>query len=119
MAKCRSIFAFGLVLVWTAMPALACLPSQNMTQAEMACCKKMAGDCHMGVGQHPCCKTTVSPNAPVANIERTAPHIQPYVVATLLQIAPLTAPKFDRALARDHLGLPPPAPPGLNSALRI
>ena len=45
---CRSIFAFGLVLLWMAMPALACLPNAAMTQVEMACCKKMAGDCHMG-----------------------------------------------------------------------
>lgn len=119
MAKCRSIFAFAMVLLWAAMPALACLPSQKMSSAEMACCKKMAYDCHMGVGQHPCCKMTVSRNAPVANIERTAPNIQLHVVATLLHIAPLPAPKLDRTLASDHLGLPPPAPPGLNSVLRI
>ena len=66
MAKCRSMFVFVLVLAWTAIPALACLPSATMTQAEMACCKKMAGDCHMGAGQHPCCKTKVDRATPVA-----------------------------------------------------
>lgn len=119
MAKCRSIFAFSLVLLWTAMPALACLPSQEMTQAEMACCKKMAGDCHMGVGQHPCCKTSVSPNAPVATIQRTSPHIQPYVVAILLHTILFLTTVLQATPSRENLGLPPPAPPALNSVLRI
>jgi hypothetical protein len=116
---CRSIFAFGLVFLWTAMPALACLPNPQMTQAEMAFCKKMAGNCHMGVGQHPCCKTTISPDAPVANIECTAPHIQPYVVAAVLHETNLPEPQLDRGFIGKKLGLPPPAPPGLNPVLRI
>ena len=46
----------GLILLWAAMPALACLPQAAMTKAEMACCQKMAGNCQMGAAQHPCCK---------------------------------------------------------------
>ncbi len=49
----RCTLAFILALIWTATPALACLPTSTMTQAEMACCKRMAGDCHMGVSNHP------------------------------------------------------------------
>jgi len=66
MATWRSIFAFALVCTWTAIPALACLPNASMTQAEMACCKKMTGDCHMGPSQHPCCKTKAEQPTPLA-----------------------------------------------------
>ena len=118
MAKCRSMFAFVLVFTWTAIPALACLPNATMTRAEMACCKKMAGDCHMGTGQHPCCKTKVEP------VTAQAPHratvqIHPYIVAALLDMTPLLEPTIDRAGSSELRGLPPPAPPGLNSVLRI
>jgi hypothetical protein len=67
MAKCRSMFVFVLVFTWTAVPALACLPNAAMTQAEMACCKKMAGDCHMGAGEHSCCKTKAERAIPTRN----------------------------------------------------
>jgi integrase len=40
-----------------------------MTEAEMACCKKMAGDCNMGTGQHPCCKTVSNAPLSVASIQ--------------------------------------------------
>ena len=59
MAKFRSILIVSVITLWTAMPALACLPKPAMTQAEMACCKKMAGDCQMGSGNHSCCKAEV------------------------------------------------------------
>jgi hypothetical protein len=119
MAKCRSFFALILVFAWMAAPALACLPNPTMTQAEMACCKKMAGDCHMGAGQHPCCKTTLQKAAPVAALDRTANQIHPYVVATLLKVVFLPKPALDSASSIELRGLPPPAPPGLTSVLRI
>ena len=31
-----------------------------MSADEMACCKKMAGDCDMGGGHHKCCQTIVN-----------------------------------------------------------
>jgi hypothetical protein len=40
-----------------------------MTHSEMECCKKMAGDCHMGSGQHPCCKTVSNAPTPVASLQ--------------------------------------------------
>jgi hypothetical protein len=118
MAKCRSIIVFVLVFTWTAVPALECLPKVTMTQAEMACCKKMAGDCHMGAGEHSCCKTKAERATPAARPDRTATQIQPYFVATVLDVALVPEPTPDRADS-ELRGLPPPAPPGLNPVLRI
>ena len=119
VTKCRSLIVFALLVVWTAIPALACLPTQGMTQAEMDCCKKMAGDCQKGAGQHPCCKTAVNHTPTVAKVERNVSQIQPDVPAALLE----TAFSFElfpsRAPDSEKLGLPPPAPPALNSILRI
>jgi hypothetical protein len=119
MAKCRSTLAFVLIFIWTAIPALACLPSSSMTQAEMACCKKMAGDCHMGAGQHPCCKTKVEQTTPVATLDRTSTQILPYFLATVVDVSILPEPMLDRADSSELRGLPPPAPPGLNPVLRL
>jgi hypothetical protein len=113
------MFVFVLVFTWTAISALACLPNPSMTQAEMACCKKMAGDCHMGAGEHPCCKTKAERATPVATLDRTAIQIHPYVVVTVLDVSILPEPTLDRADSTELRGLPPPAPPGLNPVLRI
>src|ERR1700722_16708607 len=117
MAKCRSMFALVLVSLWTAIPALACLPNATMTQAEMACCKKMAGDCHMSAGRHPCCKTTVERASAVALFDRPATEINP--VASILMDVSLPEPRTERIGSRGLEGLSPPAPPGLNPILRI
>jgi hypothetical protein len=119
VTKCRSLVVFALLVVWTAIPALACLPTQGMTQAEMDCCKKMAGDCQKGAGQHPCCKTAVNRTPKVAKVERNISPIQPDVSAALLETACLFEPVFSRAPNSEKLGLPPPGPPGLTSILRI
>jgi hypothetical protein len=113
------MFAFVVVLAWTAIPALACLPNATMTQAEMACCKKMAGDCHRSAAQHPCCKTKVEQPTSVAVVDRTATHVHPFIVATLLDVALLPEPGLNRVGPSMSRDLPPPAPPGLSSVLRI
>jgi hypothetical protein len=118
MAKARFIVALGLLALWTAVPVLACLPTQQMTQAEMACCKKMVGDCQMGSAQHPCCKTAPTVNAPVATV-RTLPQLHPSVAVMGFTPSVQFELKTDGAFAEAHLGLPPPAPPGPNSILRI
>ena len=110
--------ALSLMALWLAIPALACLPSPQMTPSEKACCKKMAGDCHMGTGQHPCCKTTANAPQAVASIHPIS-QIQPSV-AVIAEIA--TVPVFSVTHAgtlQVSLSLPPPAPPGLNPILRI
>jgi hypothetical protein len=118
MPQCRSILALSLVAVWLATPALACLPSAQMTRAEMECCKKMAGDCHMGAGQHPCCNTVKIAPQPIASIPSIS-EIQPRV-ALVTEIVLVSLPSTSETEAMQvGLGLPPPAPPGLHSILRI
>ena len=119
MTKCRPVFVFCLLFLWTAIPALACLPSATMTQAEVACCKKMAGDCRMGMGQHPCCKTKVERATPVATLDRSAIRIHPSFVAALLAVSFSPELTIERAGSNELRGLPPPAPPALHPVLRI
>jgi hypothetical protein len=119
MAKHQSMFVFVLLFTWMATPALACLPSAEMTETEMACCKKMAGDCHMGAGHHPCCETKVERAAPAATLDRTTTQIHPYVLATSLDLTLLSDPTIDRRGSSELRGLPPPAPPGPKPVLRI
>jgi len=86
----------------------------SMTQAEMACCKKMAGDCRMGMGQHPCCKTKVERATPVATLDRSAIRIHPSFVAASLAVRFSPEPTIERAGSNELRGLPPPAPPALH-----
>lgn len=118
MAKARFIVALSLLALWTAVPVLACLPTQQMTQAEMACCKKMVGDCQMGSAQHPCCKTTPTIKAPVATVG-ALPQLHPSVALIAVTPGVQFALKTDGAFAQAQLGLPPPSLPGTNSILRI
>jgi hypothetical protein len=118
MTRCRSILVLSLVAVWLATPALACLPNSHMTAVEMACCKRMAGDCRMGVGQHPCCKTVSNAPQPLASLHSIS-QIQP-PVAVVIEIAVVSVPSITQGEATQiRLGLPPPAPPGLHTILRI
>ncbi|PYX32389.1 MAG: hypothetical protein DMG80_08440 [Acidobacteria bacterium] len=118
MAKVRSILIVSWLLLWTFAPALTCLPNRQMTQAEMECCKKMAGDCHRGPTQHPCCKTAPNVDVPVATVQHV-PQIHADL-AILCQTKSLQLEPADAALiAQTNLGLPPPAPPGATSVLRI
>lgn len=118
MAKVRPILVVSWLVLWTVAPALACLPNRQMSQAEMDCCKKMAGDCHRGPTQHPCCKTTPSIDAPVATVQQV-PQIHPDLAILCLTQIFQPEPAAEDAVAQAHLGLPPPAPPGPNAILRI
>src|SRR5215813_14048411 len=62
----RSVIGFFLAWLLAATPSLACLPNSLMTPNEMECCKKMAGNCEMGGGNHKCCGTTVNHANPAA-----------------------------------------------------
>jgi hypothetical protein len=118
MIKGRSIVVVTLLAVWLAIPAQACLPSSHMTATEMACCKKMAGNCNMGTGKHPCCKTVSPGPASVAMIQQIAQvHAD---LAVIIEAIPahVSAPS-QSASEQVALGLPPPAPPSQNSILRI
>lgn len=69
----RTIVIFVALLVG-ASPLLACLPTSAMTPAEMECCKKMAGNCDMGGGNHKCCDVTVNHSAATAAITQSSSH---------------------------------------------
>src|ERR1700677_2294105 len=118
MARVRSIIVLSLLAVWIATAALACLPNPHMTQVEMTCCKKMAGNCNMGTGQHPCCKTTVNRPSLEATLQR-AGHIQPPIAACSMSATDAVQPSVERFPRDTNLGPSPPAPPGLHSILRI
>jgi hypothetical protein len=118
MVRCRSIVVLSLLALWLAIPALACLPNPQMTEAEMACCKKMAGDCNMGTGQHPCCKTISNAPPSVASVQPISQDSPDFAVVadTIVTIVPSVSPAEAEQIA---LGLPPPSPPGQISILRI
>jgi hypothetical protein len=117
VVKSRTLVAFAVLVVWISMPALACLPNHSMAQSEMECCKKMVGDCQMGVGQHHCCKRGVNRTASVAKVEHSA-QSQPQFLAVPVSVLAPPAKIIDCAFTA-QLGLPPPAPPGVVSVLRI
>jgi|SRR5580692_849534 hypothetical protein len=118
MLRVRRLVALTLLALWVVPSALACLPNSQMTAAEMACCKKMAGDCHTGMGQHPCCKTISTAPSPVASVQ-TSSHVHPSFAVVARTPTFEVVPVSSGESAQVHLGLPPPTPPGANSILRI
>jgi hypothetical protein len=119
VALCRSIVVFGLIAVWLATPAIACLPDSHMTHAEMACCKKMAGDCHMGEKHHPCCKPERTLTTPAATVQQVV-QVHPGVMMMALVIRHFHFELITEArFAEANLGLPPPGPPQASTTLRI
>lgn len=115
----RRSVAFLLTVLWLAMPALACVPTAAMANAEMACCQKMGDDCDMGAGNHACCKDTMR-RAPSVAIVAQSLQIDASVVATAtVEIAytdVLNA--YDGLNSLFRAGLPT-LPTELSSILRI
>jgi hypothetical protein len=89
-----------------------------MTDAEMACCKKMAGNCDMGTGNHSCCNTTAG-TPQLAAIAYDPQVHQPdglVVLATILTDAdPVLISEVVRAVPSPI----PISPPGTQAILRI
>jgi len=100
-------------------PVLACWPSASMTDAEMACCQRMAGNCEMGGGNHSCCKTAMNVAQPAAAIVQSPQIHLPAVVMTAATV--FADRSADRTGESVRLaGLPTSiSPPGLLSILRI
>ena len=90
-----------------------------MTDAEMACCKKMAGNCDMGSGNHSCCKTTASVAQLVAMIAQHQPVHVPPVLVTVSTLFTDSNPAVAINRIPFKLSLIPISPPGLQSILRI
>jgi hypothetical protein len=114
----RAIFML-LSLVWASAPLLACLPTAAMTDAEMACCKKMAGNCEMGAGDHSCCKNAINSHQGVALASLSSPIHSAAVLAavsTVFADARPGAPSHGCRITRSPI---PISPPGSQSILRI
>jgi len=98
-------------------PLLACLPNSSMSPAEMGCCKKMAGNCDMGSGDHKCCATTVSHASPTA---ATTHNIfqQEFAVVVVDRANPLELTALKEG-SRFLAATTSPSPPGATTVLRI
>jgi hypothetical protein len=96
----RSIFVL-LLFLWVAAPVLACLPTAAMTDAEMACCKKMAGECDMGSGNHSCCQHTISATPTVATaVQSSQPDLLALAKTTADIYGEFSLEHYDEALQR-------------------
>lgn len=90
-----------------------------MTAAEMECCKKMAGNCDMGGGNHKCCDATVNqsvPTAAVLNSTATQELVLPDAVG-YVQIE-LAKPQFAEGFDFTSVAITA-SPPGFSTVLRI
>ena len=114
----RYFVVLALLSTWVATPAIACLPSPQMTKAEMDCCKKMAGNCNMGAGKHPCCKTVSTAPIAVASISATVDYTPVFILVDSVSNVDFDL-RTDADESLTQIGLPPPAPPGTDSILRI
>ena len=106
-------------MLLAAAPLLTCLPTPAMTDAEMACCKKMAGNCDMGTGNHSCCKTTKSVAQSVAMI---AQHQQVHAPLVLVAVSTLftdSTANIGAGRIPFKLSTVPISPPGFETILRI
>jgi hypothetical protein len=111
------LFVLSMLLAGT--PLLTCLPTPAMTDAEMACCKKMAGNCDMGAGKHSCCKTTVNVSQlAVAISEIPQVHLPDSMVAIPILLADVKVDFTSEGVRATHTPRPI-SPPGSQSILRI
>jgi hypothetical protein len=89
-----------------------------MTTAEMECCKKMAGNCDMGGGNHKCCDVTVNHSASTAAVVQHSHIHQPAVVVMLCDRIEETQLQYGGDFA-PVLTTIPLSPPGASTVLRI
>ena len=112
----RSAIGFFLAGLLAASLSLACLPNSSMTPAEMECCKRMAGNCDMGNGDHKCCTTTINrANPTAATVHNIFQHDFDVIVVEWVNLAEV-APS---ATASFSLTAISPSPPGATTVLRI
>lgn len=114
----RIIPPFVALLVAVA-PLLACLPNSAMTSAEMECCKKMAGNCEMGGGNHKCCDMTVNHSAPTAAIgQSSTPHLLAPCLLARITETETALPQFAETIHSSFIRIAS-SPPGPSTVLRI
>ena len=113
--------AATVLFTWTLLPAIACAADfRQMTEPEMACCKKMAGKCDMGAGQHSCCEQTAHAQDPAkAALTQTFHLHNPLPLAGSLIGVDLRLPLTGHLEVLCNDGSPPESPPGSITILRI
>ena len=121
MRVLRATFVGGLLVVFTATPSLACMKAfSQMSEAEMACCKKMAMDCGaMKNSDHPCCQQqTVSPIG-TAHISLAQTQTATIAVAVPQPDLSLNSPAWQQSYQVHRQSHSPPIPNGSSIVLRI
>jgi hypothetical protein len=116
---CRRVMLVFLASLLSCAPLLACVPNPSMTAAEMDCCKKMAGHCDMGGGNHKCCDTTVNHAAPSKAIVRHANSHLPALSALPVRQTNHVFAAWRAESVVSYPVAPSPSPPGFPSVLRI
>lgn len=89
---------------------MACmLPDAQMTAAEKACCREMAGDCgkDMQTSSHSCCKTVVSKDNPALLVASHKGQYPTFVFVDLHASPQIAAPQ-SRELAHTERSHSPP-----------
>lgn len=116
------VLALILVIFWVLIPQVVCfLPSDEITQTEMECCKQMAGDCGQANMQgHKCCTGVVRPDAAIVTAAQRnlAPHtaVAPPYVSEATTLSGLIA---EASLVRGFIHPPPTDPSASLLVLRI
>ena len=121
MRVLRAIFVGALLVVFTATPSLACMKAfSQMSEAEMACCKKMAMDCGaMKNSDHPCCQQqTVSP---IGAAQVSLAQTQTLLIAVAVSAPALSVSTSDLQQSYEvhRQSHSPPIPNGSSLVLRI
>lgn len=123
MRVVRNLCAVAVLCLWTSNPLLSCVLSfAQMNQAEMACCKRMAGDCGaMNNSEHSCCKKLAQASDVLA-LSSAGTHSLPDhqlssvdVSASITTLVPVTHP-FSSIFSPSHS---PPLANGSSLVLRI
>ena len=115
----RRTIALVVALLAMGAPLLACFPNSSMTPAEMECCKKMAGNCDMGGGNHKCCDVSINHSVPSAAIVESSNHHKVDVPA--IAVAAETRPTLSQTVQRITCLIVPAStsPPGSPAVLRL
>ena len=122
MHRCAASALVVTLILWISSPALACLAKpEKMTEAEMQCCREMAGQCgEMAKAEHSCCPKTPAKVETAKNVvlsvgEKTALPA-PLLVAHSIALPLATLRVEGTAIRRVHSS---ESPPGAVTPIRI
>src|SRR5438045_8608896 len=91
-------------VLWGLAPQIACfMPDQSLTQREMDCCEKMAGDC--GQMDMSCCQTVVRTNVvgvTAKAVRNLVPHVDMAPKPVRISVAMPLSVRVDLSIRNDH-----------------